>query len=205
VAQVIDKMLESEENVRVLQHLLSYSEIQYGDRIQRTVSKNWDVEIDLIYQIYKRIIGIYANNQSMSMIVRNKAMLPYMEKVLELLAPWSILIDSDDLIRFISLSIDKVNHLLLLLSGAERSLACVYMHGCKFTLAESHCKRALSYASRYKGEAVHKTALSFRLLFFLQRLLFLGKFHIYEFGRRANVGTKFRGYGLQAMSDFNIK
>eukprot|EP00596_Hydrurales_sp_CCMP1899_P010657 CAMPEP_0119037014 /NCGR_PEP_ID=MMETSP1177-20130426/5108_1 /TAXON_ID=2985 /ORGANISM="Ochromonas sp, Strain CCMP1899" /LENGTH=331 /DNA_ID=CAMNT_0006997679 /DNA_START=319 /DNA_END=1314 /DNA_ORIENTATION=- len=85
--------------------------------------------------------------------------IPYLEKVLELLAPWSVIIDSDDAISVNSLDIDHINHVLLLLSGAERSIAVIYTHGYKLKLAESHCKLALSYAKRYTGEEVHKTAL----------------------------------------------
>jgi hypothetical protein len=168
VVQIINETLETGKNVRLLGHLLSYAKIQFGNRILSKSYRersngdrisNWDVEIDIMYHIYRSFVGFYASNESMSMINQQNMAIPYLEKVLELLAPWSVIIDSDDAIRVNSLAIDHINHILLLLPGAERSIAVIYTHGYKLKLAESHCKLALSYAKRYTGEEVHKTAL----------------------------------------------
>jgi hypothetical protein len=125
----------------------SYRERENGDRID-----NWNVEIDMLCHIHRDIHDIYATDKSLSKVVLSNLIIPTMEKVFELLLPWCAMLKSDDSNRVDSLNIHQVNEILELMSTTDRTMGDIYARKNAFNRAESHCKRALALARRYKGE-----------------------------------------------------
>jgi hypothetical protein len=169
VVQVIAEMFGAfGMNVRVLHHILSYAEFQFGDGVRGKSYRerrngdrisNWTVEITFLELLYSVLIGNCNIDESLGTIIQDDMKLPYLEKMRQLLMPWSILIDSDDTNLKDVLNKDDTNFILHLLANNECDIACVYMHRYEFGLAELHCQRALHYAKRYDGEEELKTSL----------------------------------------------
>lgn len=160
------------KNIRVIEHVISFAKFQFGNRVTSKSYRerengerlsNWDAEI-FLFRIYSHIVFLYGSDQSLSLIIQNNMTAPYLEKMLEILRPWSALIDSDDTSRVDSISIDQVNEVLYLSSSTEGSMAHVCVHRKNFNPAESHCQRALSYARQYQGD--EKNDLLFKSLLF---------------------------------------
>jgi tetratricopeptide (TPR) repeat protein len=144
--------------------LILYAEFQFGDRVpgksyrereNRERIDNWKVEIDLLLEIYIRLGNIYAHDESLSTTVQDNAMLPYLEKRLQLLMRWSVLIDAED-----TSCKWKINTLIYRLSETERCIARVHTHRTDFHLAENHYRKALSYSKRYNGSEDQAPLLS---------------------------------------------
>jgi hypothetical protein len=171
VAQILNYIVEEakiQRNVRVLDHALSYAEFQFGDRVEGKSYRergngdqisNWIVEIEILPPVYSNIIEIYDDDQLLSTIIRNNMVIPYLEKMRQLLMPWSILIDSDDTNLTDIIDKDDTNLVLSLLFNSEYNLAKIYMHRNEYNLAESHCQYALSSANRYDGEVEEKASI----------------------------------------------
>jgi tetratricopeptide (TPR) repeat protein len=172
VVNMIKEILEAPEktgrNMRVLDHTLSYALFQFGDRVEEKSYRergngdrisNWIVEMENLRFLYSRLIGVYADDESLSIIIRDNILTPYFEKMRQFLMPWSILINSDVTNVKDVLNKDDTNLVLQLLCSNDFNLARVYMHRNEFNLAESHCQCALSSAKRYDGEVEEKTSL----------------------------------------------
>jgi hypothetical protein len=169
VAKIIREIIEAPEKSpvedrRLFKHVLYYAQFQFGDRLpgksyrQRANGSqitNWAVDFGFFHEIYSRIGESYANDTSLGRIVQANNMIPYVEKQLEVLTPWSVLIDSDCHID--SLNKDEINQVLILLSDSARVLASLYLKKEEFNASEVYCKRALSYASKYEGKLEEKT------------------------------------------------
>jgi tetratricopeptide (TPR) repeat protein len=152
---------KNSKNLRVFKHLLSYAAFQFGDRVIGKSYRgrengdridNWNVEIDMLCHIHRDIHDIYATDKSLNKVVLSNLIIPTMEKVLELLLPWCAMLKSDDSNRVDSLNIHQVNEILELMSTTDRTMGDIYARKNAFNRAESHCKRALALARRYKGE-----------------------------------------------------
>jgi hypothetical protein len=104
IARVIEEICEEiskknkQQTLRVLGHLLSYAEYQFGDRILGKSYRergngeridNWRVEVGILVPIYNDFIVIYIQDESLSMMAFDNLTFPYMEKMLALLRPWS--------------------------------------------------------------------------------------------------------------------
>jgi tetratricopeptide (TPR) repeat protein len=172
VVNIMNEILGAPEkigrNVRVLDHALSYAEFQFGDRVEGKSYRergngdrisNWIVEIVFLRFIYGRLIYKYINDQSLSTIMKDIKMIPYLEKTHQLLMPWSILIDSDVTNVKDVLNKDDTNHVLGLLSNNDGDWAGIHINRNEYNLAENHCQRALSSAKKYDGEIEKKTSL----------------------------------------------
>jgi hypothetical protein len=84
-------------NGRVLKQLIAYAEFQFGDRV---ISKsyrergngdrlsNWEVEIGGLYQIYGQLVGVTQLDHTLSLLMQNNIVIPYLKKMLTLLMPW---------------------------------------------------------------------------------------------------------------------
>jgi hypothetical protein len=103
-------------------HLPSYAAFQFGDRVigesyrERENGdriENWNVEVDILCHIHRRIYDIYATDKSLSKVVQSSLMIPTMEKVLELLSPWCAILNSGDSSRLDSLDTGQINYLQL--------------------------------------------------------------------------------------------
>jgi hypothetical protein len=87
VIQIKDEILASKKgnNVRVLEHLISYLNYQFGEKITGINLReredgghwvrisNWDVDINILYDINKRILDHYTGNHSLSNIIQDNA------------------------------------------------------------------------------------------------------------------------------------
>lgn len=98
--------------------------------------------------------------------------LPYFEKMLAILRPWSIYFDWNSTSRIDSIDKDQVNHLLESSSEIECIISLIQRHRNQFNLAENYCQLALSHARLYEGKEEVKTDLlrkAFRTFYALRR------------------------------------
>jgi tetratricopeptide (TPR) repeat protein len=168
VLQVIIEILDATRNVRVLEQLYRYAEFQFGDRISGETFRqrgnsgridNFNVEINILIPIYRKLVNTYIEDTSLSDINCDSIVLPYHEKVLTVLQPWSLCVDLDVANRVDSLSKDQIDEILYIFSDTEQSISIIHTHRNQFILSESHCQRALSCAQRYNEEGETKTTL----------------------------------------------
>jgi hypothetical protein len=110
VAEVSTKILYEEppkfrNNVRVLMHLLSYTEFQFGNHIPCKTYRerepdsqiaNWRVEIEFSHQNSNLLISIISEDKSHSVLIRDNMMMPYLKKQSENLKPYSTLFELGD-------------------------------------------------------------------------------------------------------------
>jgi tetratricopeptide (TPR) repeat protein len=167
------KILNVAGKARVLFHLLEYAVNQFGNRIpgqsyrQRGNSEridNYQVEIDNMMNIYSCLINVYTDNKSLGVIDCNNIVLPYYEKMLEILKPWSLCLDLDTANRVDSLNNDQIEEILESSSEIEQSLGTIYEYKNEFITSESHFQRAISYAKRCSEEGETKTTLLLKAL-----------------------------------------
>jgi hypothetical protein len=98
VVQVMGEISASKkrDDIRILEHLLSYAEYQfgkpiigkdYGERTDGQRIANWDVDICILLHISNKMVDIYAKNSSLSSIIRDKGVFPHLERSLHILSP----------------------------------------------------------------------------------------------------------------------
>jgi hypothetical protein len=135
---------------RILAHLLSYAENQFGpevtgvgyrERADGIPIDKWNVDIHIFATIYSDMIFHYQKDNSISRLIRNDAMFSILKRLECLLSPWLVRIDS--------LEKKKKFRILFQLSVTEQELACITME--RNVLAEGHCQRCLSYAKTSVG------------------------------------------------------
>eukprot|EP00596_Hydrurales_sp_CCMP1899_P004101 CAMPEP_0119037562 /NCGR_PEP_ID=MMETSP1177-20130426/5992_1 /TAXON_ID=2985 /ORGANISM="Ochromonas sp, Strain CCMP1899" /LENGTH=464 /DNA_ID=CAMNT_0006999011 /DNA_START=34 /DNA_END=1428 /DNA_ORIENTATION=+ len=151
------------QNSRILVHLLSFAELQFGERTPgkdyREKGKdridNWIVEIDILYRICYSLVEIYDNDQSMSVLIQNNSMNPYVQKMIDLIKPWS----SDDTSRIERMSTVQTNCILELSSRTDGKMASIHTARGEFSSAENLCKQALSSAKKYKPDGETKSLM----------------------------------------------
>jgi tetratricopeptide (TPR) repeat protein len=148
--------------------LIAFAEHQFGDRVEGLVYcerengdriDNWDIELRILFPIYKVLISVYDSDESLGVIARDGLKFPYYEKMLDLLRPWSASINLNSTSLRDSLTGDKINYILNISSTIECNTAFVHLHRNQFDLANSCCQRALSHARLYEGEEEVKTQL----------------------------------------------
>lgn len=152
IREILKGPVKAGTDIRVVKHLLSYAEFQFGDTVPGNSCRqrkngdrisNWVVEIEMLYPIYQRLINDYAYDKSLSAIIRDNRMFPYLEMILDLLTPWSLLIDSDGTSRIDRLDKGQINRVLNLSSKVECSITDIYRQRNTYDLAENHCLKAL--------------------------------------------------------------
>jgi tetratricopeptide (TPR) repeat protein len=145
---------------RVLGHLVSYAEHQFGDRVPGKAYRergngdcidNWKVEIEIMIPIHLNLVNVYLADESLSLKDSNNFQFPYYEKMLDLLSPWSSKLDSNSTSQINSLDRDQINFVSCFLSTTERNIAIILRQRNEFELAESYCQQALSHARLYEG------------------------------------------------------
>jgi tetratricopeptide (TPR) repeat protein len=175
VTRIITEILCSKkgENIRILEHLLSYAEYQFGkgvpgkhyrEREDGDRLSNWIVEIQTLNGIITLLSGLYIQNKSLSSIDRDSMAFPYLERSLSILNPWVINLDSGSSNGIDSLSKDQVNKLLDELIYTEQNMAKVTGNRRQFDVMEGHCQRCLVYSRRYELEGEEKTTSIFDAL-----------------------------------------
>jgi hypothetical protein len=160
--------IKKKEEIRVLGHLISYAEHQFGDRVLGKAYRergsgerinNWSVEILILHSIYKDLIDVYRKNESLSMVASDNLTLPYCQKMLELFRPWSAYLDVNCTSHIDRLDKDQINYTISYFVQTECNIGSIHQHRNEFILAEDHCQQALSYARMYEGEEEFKTDL----------------------------------------------
>jgi hypothetical protein len=178
VARIIDEISEerpkkSQLDIRVLGHFVSYAEHQFGDRVPGKAYRkmlngdrinNWNVEIEVMIPIYCNLVNVYSTDDSLSMIDKYNFQFPYYEKMLDLLRPWSLKLDSNSTSQIDKLDKYQMDFLLRLLSSTEHDIALVLKQRNELELAESYCQQALSHARLYQGTEEDKSDLICRNL-----------------------------------------
>jgi tetratricopeptide (TPR) repeat protein len=153
---------------RLLEHLILYAEYQFGDRVpgkdyrERENGErvnNYVVEIDMLSRIYGELANIYTSNESLSPMRRNTLRFPLCEKMVDLLRPWSVLLDSNSSNRIDSISKYQINKILMSSVFAEGNIALIYTDRSQFHIVETHCQRSLSCARLYEGTEEEKADL----------------------------------------------
>lgn len=185
-----ERPIKRQLDARVLKHLISYSEHQFGDRIPGGASRdrgngeniidNWTAEIKTILPIYIDLISLYQSDTTLGMAVSGKLQFPYLKKRLDLLRPWSAYFDLNTSSRTDN-TLNKVQTELLLnyLTLAEGDIGSLYTRRSQINVAENHCQRSLSFARLYVGDGdEYTTDLLCRILRTCYELkIFQGKFN----------------------------
>jgi hypothetical protein len=85
--------------------VLSYAEYQFGEKVTGKAYRdredgecisNFEVEVDTLHNINKRLTCLYTQENSTNRITRDNAAYPSLERSLNLLNPWLICLDSDN-------------------------------------------------------------------------------------------------------------
>jgi tetratricopeptide (TPR) repeat protein len=159
--------------MRVLEHLLSYADYQFGKHVagrdyrERSDGQridNWDVDINILLEIITRIRNIYVTDPLISLMVLDNKTYPYLERSLHILSPWMVTIDSDATNQSNSLSFEQTNYLLGKSSTIEGNMALVAISRNQFDVAEGHCHRRLAHSRRLGVEGEDKTTSIFEAL-----------------------------------------
>jgi hypothetical protein len=174
--QTIDEILRSNKgnNTRVLEHLLSYADYQFGQHVAGSKYRersdgqrisNWNVDIGILLLISRKMANIYIANPSLSTLVRDNKVFPHLERSLHILRPWMVTIDSDaNNQEYNSLSFGKTNYLLEESFSKEVNMATVAMNRNQFDVAEGHCHQCLAHSRKLGIEGENKTTLILQAL-----------------------------------------
>jgi tetratricopeptide (TPR) repeat protein len=173
VMEIIEMILESMqgEDIRILQHLLSYAEDQFGEELPGIGYRenlfgdrmsNWIVEIDIFNVIITTVVNLYSKNTSLSVVVHDDMIFSYLERSLSLLNPWLIHLERDAGNEIRSFTDFQMNQLLQRLHHMEKDLATIAMNRDQFDIAEGHCQRCFDYSQRYGLEGGQKTDMIFQ-------------------------------------------
>jgi hypothetical protein len=174
--EVVQEITEATDkgagNIRIIEHILSYAEFQFGDRIPGKPYRergngdqisNWKVEIEIIIGTIFLLTSIYSND-ALTLIIQDKKLLPYVEKQLDILKPWYALIDFDST-DINSLNTNQVNKILNLSSSCENWMANISTNKRDYGRAESSCQKVLSCALRYEGNTFYPPSPTYSLVF----------------------------------------
>jgi tetratricopeptide (TPR) repeat protein len=175
VVQVVKEILASKKghSMRTLEHLLQHGEYQFGKPIsgkdyrERTDGQtiaNWDVDIGILFKISTTMVDIIVRNDSLSEIIRDKEILPHLERSLDILSPWMLTIDSDSTNRSNSLDSKKADYLFQESFILEQYMSSVYRNRGQFDAVEGHCYRCLVNSRRLALEGEEKTSYLFEAL-----------------------------------------
>jgi len=100
---------------------------------------NWIIEIEILILIYANLLRVYNYDQALSVIDRDNLSFPYLEKMLDILKPWSTYLDLNRTSHVDSLDKWQINGILLYISQTEREIAQTYRRKNQFDLAGNHC------------------------------------------------------------------
>jgi hypothetical protein len=175
VNRLVDEILKSKKgnDIRVLEHLLSFAEDQFGKEItgkhyrergDGDRKSDWIVEIEILNDIIMTLAYFHGQNTSLGTVIRDDMSFPYLERSLKLLNPWVIKLDIDASEGNDGLSEKEKNRILEILNWVEQNMAVIAMQRIQFDLAEGHCHRGLAYSRRYGLEGENKTTMIFTAL-----------------------------------------
>jgi hypothetical protein len=155
VVQNINEVKASKKgtNIRVLEHLLSYAEYQFGkavtgigyrERDGEGVS-NFNVDIMIFHGILLIMTDLHKFDNSLSEVIRYDMMFPYLERSLSLLNPYLIHLESDGSNGMDKLDESQIETILLCLIQTDQNMAAVCTNRRQFDMAEWHCQRCLEH------------------------------------------------------------
>jgi hypothetical protein len=164
VIRIKDEVLTSKKgkDCRVLEHLLSYLEYQFGEKVAGIDYRgrgngerinNWEAEVEILQNVYSQLSDLHLQNHSMSMISRFEMNFPLLERSLSLLNPWLIQLDLDGSNRMDT----QINYILEKLYVTEQNIAVLTINSNQLDVAEGHCQQCLAYSRRYGLEGEKKT------------------------------------------------
>jgi tetratricopeptide (TPR) repeat protein len=177
---VLERPTRVQLEVRLLRHLISFAEHQFGDRVPGKTYRergdgdrmdNWLVEIVIFCSIYIDLVTIFSSDDTLSNVDSANLRHPCYDKILDLLRPWSACLDSNSTSRVDCLDKDQINYVLRLLSTTECNIGGLFRLRNEFILAESYCQQALSYARLCEWTEEKKTDLVCEALRLYQNLL----------------------------------
>jgi tetratricopeptide (TPR) repeat protein len=175
-ARVIKEIMASNKgnDIRVLEHLLSYADNQFGQQVPgrdyrkrgdgQRIATDWDVDIKILLKISTRMTNFYFDNLSLSPIIRDNKMFPHLERSLNILKPWMVVMDSDASNQSNSLNLEEIDYLLNLSYHTERNMALSVINRNQLDVAEGHSHRCLAIARRLRVEGEDKVTSIFEAL-----------------------------------------
>jgi hypothetical protein len=146
--------------------LIAYGEYQFGASIPGCTYRkmpngekidNWSCEIEIMIPLYIDLASIYMSDESISLVARDNLSHLYFKNIIDMLKPWSANFDLNSTSRVVSLSKDRTNYILMLLSQTERTVASIHLRRNEFDLADDYCQRAVSHARLFEGVEEDKT------------------------------------------------
>jgi hypothetical protein len=159
--------------IRVLEHLLSYAEYQFGTEVEGKIYReredgesmsNFDIDLAIFYGIYFTIIAAKYQENSLNHVNRIAKAIIYLVRSLRLFYPWLIHLKSDASNRIDSLNDGQIENLLKELCNTEQIMADVAMKRMQLDVVEGHCQRILAYSRRLPVEGETKTSMIFSAL-----------------------------------------
>jgi tetratricopeptide (TPR) repeat protein len=175
VTRLLNEILASKKGneCRVLEHLLSFAEHQFGkgvtgkDYRERDDSErisNWIVDIEILYKVVTLLVKLYKQDDSLSELNLDYIIFPYLKQSLSLLNPWLTNLDLDPSDGINILSNEQKDSLLGELYSTEQNMANITTNRMQFDMAEGHCQRCLAYTRRYGLEGEEKTTMVYEAL-----------------------------------------
>jgi hypothetical protein len=139
VIRIKDEILISKKgkDSRVLEHLISYLEPQFGEKITGIDYRergngerisNWEVEVMILCNISSRFGNSYLHNHSLSMMSSYEMGFPNLERSLNLLNPSLIQLDLDAINRIDSRNDHRMNNILEQLYSTEQKMASMTLN-----------------------------------------------------------------------------
>jgi len=165
--RIINEILATKKGneIRVLEHLLSYAEYQFGEKVNGVLYRerdgerinSWNIDLEIYYGINARMVDFYTSDRSLGLIKKSEKISLYLERSPRYINPWLIHLDSDGSDGISGLSEEEKNHLLQMLFTTESNLCKLTEERRQFDVAEGHCQRCLAYAKRLGIEGEFKT------------------------------------------------
>jgi hypothetical protein len=170
VIRIKDGVLTSKKgkDCRVLEHLLSYLEYQFGEKVAGIDYRergngerinNWKVEVEILRALSNCLSNLYLENSSLSTISRYKMSFPLLKRSLSLLNPWLIHLDLDASNRMDT----RINCILEKLFVTKHNMAALTINIDQLDIAEGHCQQCLAYSRRYGLEGEKKSPIFLEL------------------------------------------
>jgi hypothetical protein len=166
VVKITQEVLENRgNNIRVLEHLMSYADYQFGqrvagrnyrERIDGQRIDNWIIDIEILLQISNAMVEIYATNSSLSTMICDKEISPHLERSRHILSPWMDTIDSDATNQSNSLNSIESNYFLKESYALERNMATLALNRNQYDVVVRHIHRCLENSRRFRIEGDEK-------------------------------------------------
>jgi hypothetical protein len=175
VIKIIEEIVWSKQGnfSRIINQLILYAEYQFGkevagnryrERADGERVDNWIVDIENLHGLNSRLVGLYLQNESISLVKRAEMCVPHTQRSLSLLTPWLNHLDLDDSNRNDDRKEWQRGFLVNELYHVEQNMATWMMNRRDFDAADGHCQRCLAYSRRdgIKGDKISNIIHSLR-------------------------------------------